>query len=289
MSDGEEYDLNHIELIVNTKLNKPILVQDEHQINFKTVDSVRQYIKGPNNSMPICVMVDRMMESYFGHRRTCLLVHAELITMFMKLFKGWIEHFKYIINDKIREQDLNDYVDSNKKKFDMLYTNAEHDDLRSMLVNEHYDFNKTFRKHPEIEYLLSMYLFKLATRYYHVPHAYGRTISEQYIKLRNDMIIGWYRTVSEETTHQVFPEKVFVQITPIHVAISTFALDKSYTKSDLDRRLKKFIKWHSKAYKVALNEAQMLDNNSLNIENVKNEWNSALLYVKCMYKGMNKS
>jgi hypothetical protein len=254
-----DYNLNEIENDVNTAFFFPIKILASQQLNFTSDNDVRVFAKGPGN-LPVHIMVNRMMESFFGHYSTCVNVDHQLLTvMFGKLFIGWVNKMIQINND-----------------------------VKKIIVNHRLAFHAEHRTRFEIELLLSKYFFKAASCYFTVPHNYSKEVQIQYIKLRVKIIEQWAALVGDTTVRVVKAEVWFKQIDVINVAIDYFPQGVELSEKELNKRLQKFINWHKKAAVEALETAS--ETSDLHYrQSVINEWDAALLYAKSLHDGMMKT
>lgn len=282
-----EYNLNEIENIVNTKFFTPIVLSDEQQIEFRTVDNVRSFAKG-NGDLPAHVMMARMMEAFFGHYSTCLISDTKgLVTMFGKLFSGWSNKLykkNQVLDPNEEENFFEPAINQRRMQMDQMFKHGN-DDIKSMVKSQRIAFNADHRTKSEIDQLLSKYCFKIASRFYVVPVAKPRDLIKKYMELRLAMIEEWYDVVDHLSIKTIWPDDWFTSLDPKTVAIKVFPQDVWMDKEDLDQRFEKFKKWHKKAGNEALAEAKK-NKDPVHIQHVIHEWDTALLYAKSLHDGM---
>lgn len=274
-----DYNLNEIEIAIVAKNFTPIILNKKHQLNFKSAQDVRMYAKGPGN-VAVHTMMDKMLEAFFGHYSTCVNVNSEsLVTMFGKLFSGWVTR---LVKHNVDHDDSRIY--DRRAHFDQHYKHGN-DDLKEVIIGQRMAFNAVHRTSQEIQVLVSKYVFKIASRYYNVPHYYHKDVQIKYLKLRVALIDEWYRHVDDNVIKSVFPDLLFKTISARDVAWTLFPQDKELYAEKLDERLDMFIKWH----KTAARDALQLVHDTKDVDLIRekqNEWDSALLYAKKLHDGM---
>lgn len=282
-----EFNLNEIENVVKTKFFTPIIIPDSQQIEFKRVNDVREYAKGPGD-LPAHIMMNRMLEAFFGHYSTCLIRDVKGLTaMFAKLYRGWVDRL-YERNRDLAPDDyyFEPYIHEKRVQFDQLYKEGN-DDVKRAIVAQRLAFHAHHRTKTEIEILVSQYVFKIASRYYNVPFTKTKDLVKMYNKFRYEFIEEWYDVVESYVMLKVFPDVEFVSLEPRTVAMNVFPQDKELYASELDERLNNYIKWHKKASRADILEARKL-NDPGHLMTVQNKWDSALMYAKSLHDGMMK-
>jgi hypothetical protein len=277
-----DYNLNEIENDLNTGFFFPVKILASQQLNFTSDNDVRVFAKGPGN-LPVHIMVNRMMESFFGHYSTCANVDHQLLTvMFGKLFLGWVNKMVQNNND-VSDTDIHE----KRISFDQ-HHRLGNDDVKKIIVNHRLAFHAEHRTRFEIELLLSKYFFKVASCYFTVPHNYSKEVQIKYIKLRVRIIEQWAALVGDTTVRVVKAEVWFKQIDALNVAMDYFPQGIELSEKELNKRLQKFINWHKKAAVEALETAS--ETSDLHYrQSVINEWDAALLYAKSLHDGMMKT
>lgn len=282
-----EYNLNELENIVNTKFFTPIVLNETQQIEFTSVQSVREYAKG-NGDLPVHTMMTRMLEAFFAHHSTCQISDlGGLATMFGKLYIGWCNRL-YRKNKVLDPEEYAHFYEpvvlKRRMEFDQMYKQGNAD-VKAAVKAQRIAFNADHRLEGEVHDLVSKFCFKIASRFYVVPITKSRDIIKKYMKLRLKVIDEWYEHVYPSTMKTLWPDDWFTSLDPRTVAMKVFPQDVLMDQDDIDNRFEKFKKWHKKAGKEALKEARATNDPSY-VQHVIHEWDTALLYAKSLHDGM---
>lgn len=280
-----EYNLNEIEAYVNTELFTSIIIDDTKQLNFTSEEDVRAFAKGPGN-LPVHVMMNRMIEVMFGHYSTCFNIkHSQLSTMFVKLFCGWCQKLAMknrVLGEPNEEYDFDHHIHNKRVGFDQ-HHKLGNDDIKDVIKGQQLAFNADHRTQKEIQKLLSKYVFKVASTYYNIPFNKDVQVQLLYIRLRTNIIEQWtVVTNSHKLLREMDPEEMFKTLDPKTVAMEYFPQNIVLFRKQLDKRFRRFKRWHKKESSVAVNNA----NDPKYRQVVINKWDNALLYAKALYDGM---
>lgn len=282
-----EYNLNEIDNFVKTELFTPIRIDDAHQLHFSTVDSVRQYTKGPGN-LPVHVMMNRMLEAMFGHYSTCENVdHKGLSTMFGKLFIGWCQKLEIknrVLGEPQDGYDYDHHIHERHIEFDQ-HHKLGNDDVKKIVQEQRLAFGADHRTYSDIVRLISKYFFRVVSQYYIIPRERSKKIQMAYMKLRFEIIEEWVLKAGIRVLRELNPEDNFRSVDPKTVAMDYFPQDKALFIENLNFRLDKYKKWHKKESKEAIKMASTLNDPQYRLQ-IVNEWDSALLYAKSLHDGM---
>lgn len=205
--------------------------------------------------------------------------------MFGKLYRGWVDRL-YSKNKELAPDDyfFEPYIHKKRIEFDQLHK-LGNDDVKQAIIAQRLAFHAYHRTNNEIEVLISQYVFKVASRYYNIPVTRSKDFVKQYMKFRLLFIEEWYDVVDSFVIRKVCPDISFTSLEPRTVAMNVFPQDQELYADELDDRLQKYIKWHKKASKEAIQEARK-SNDPEYLRTIQNRWDAALLYAKSLHDGM---
>lgn len=284
-------NLNEIEQTVNTKYFTPIKIPPSQQHNFTSVNEVREFAKG-NGNFPVHVQMQRLLQAMFGHHSTCLLLSKNqkfvksnnLPTMFGNLFKGWVMILyskNQVLDRRVNDNSYDHLIVDKRKNHDDIYKSGN-DDIKRIALANRLAFHADHRTLQEINELISLYCFKIASRFYNIPTNLGKEHVSAYMNLRLQVIETWSQCVDITTLRRIQPDYYFISMDPVTVAMRAFPLDKELYTDQLKTRLRNYKKWHRDAHQSALSEAKETEDDMF-IQGVQNQWNGALNTANALY------
>lgn len=280
-----EVNLNDIENMVNNKYFTPYVINTQSQLSFTKPEDVRQYVKG-NGQLPPHVMMQRMMEAFFGHYETCLISDKKtMVVMFGKLFSGWVSKLYEKNKELETTKDITTSCECDKKinehnmQLDQMHKRGN-DDIKRIMSVQKMSFRSKHRTLPEIKTLITKYCFVVASRYYSVPLNSNINMIGNYRALREALIMEWYIALDDvNLTNILNPDVLFKKIDAMSMALRLFPQGVTMEKDEIESRFAKYKKWYNDASVIAIMKARESDNAQV-ILHTKSEWSIGLIYAE---------
>lgn len=278
----EFVDLNELETIARREY-LPITLPK--QLKFTNIVQIREYIQTHGGQSGYAGVMATMMEVFFGHYSTCRLPHKDLIVLWGRLFKNWVnELYKQNLSlPRIEDDTVEDSIRVGKERIEEEFKHNKVERLARLKA-----FAAHYRNRGELIALVSKFCFSNATRFYVIPLHLDADIVKQYTTLRLDMISVWYDDLSGVDTvalRLVDPIKWFGTLDPKSAAFQMFKPDLNVHTDELKRRRAAYNRWWKKERIFSLQAAvdsrdgDYLDHKTL-------QWDEARAYANQLFNAL---